>query len=67
MTTEDHEGQFTTRLYVKVHPDMVKQIRKLAKKTIENNSSALVRKWLSEAIERELAIQNKPKPGYVNH
>jgi predicted transcriptional regulator len=67
MTSKEIESQFTTRLNVKVHPDMVKQIRKLAKKTIENNSSALVRKWLSEAIEREMAIQNKPNPGYVNH
>lgn len=66
MTVKAPEDQFSARLNVKCHPEMVTTIRKIAKRSGINNSSVLVRMWLTEAIENELLKDAKAKRSFIN-
>jgi hypothetical protein len=73
MNEKDPDECLTARLNVKCHPDLLKSIRKIAKKSGIYKTSTVVRMWLTECVERELAKDNlddkgqKPRKGYVNH
>lgn len=73
MNQKDEEDCLTARLNVKCHPDLLKSLKKIARKTGVFKTSSIVRMWLTECVERELAKDTldekgqKPRKGYVNH
>jgi hypothetical protein len=66
MNKKDPEDQLTARINVKCHPNLLKAIRRIAKNSGVSATSTLVRMWLIEAAERELAKEAKAKRSYVN-
>ena len=72
MNQKDEEDCLTARLNVKCHPDLLKSLKKIARKTGVFKTSSIVRMWLTECVERELAKDTldekgqKPRKGYVN-